>query len=131
MMKMMGRTTKIGNFQNCTPNAAEESLTLDHFPSDGQTLIHEWLTEHDIPWSQKSYHDQVVEPSHAVRYLEPPPSLARIVQIFGITKGTITNHVSESYWSEQKEGRPSWLTRSQRNTLARFTNERFAAGAPS
>jgi hypothetical protein len=42
-------------------NAAEESVTVDYLLSDTQTLVHEWFTEPGIPWSQKSYSEQVTE----------------------------------------------------------------------
>jgi hypothetical protein len=39
-----------------TPDGAEESLAVNHLPTNAQTLVYEWFTERDVLWSQKSYH---------------------------------------------------------------------------
>jgi hypothetical protein len=49
-----------------TPHAAEESPPVHYLPPDAQTLIHEWFTERDIPWIQKSDDKQAAEISHAL-----------------------------------------------------------------
>jgi hypothetical protein len=96
-----------------TPHPVKESFAVYHVWPDAQLLSHEWFTERDIFWSQKSHHKHVAETSHAFRRFDPPISFASIGRIFGVRKGTIAHHFAGSYWYEQKEGRPTWLVQWQ------------------
>jgi hypothetical protein len=70
---------------------------VNHLPPDAQALVHEWIPEHGIHWSQKSHHEQAAEISYALRQLGPPISLGRIDRIFGVTKGTTAHHLADCF----------------------------------
>jgi hypothetical protein len=95
-----GEELVVSKTAHLTPRAAEEPLAVDHLAPDAQTLGHEWFTERDIHWSQKFYHEQVAETSHALRQLDPRISLGWIGRIFGITRETMAHHLAQSCWSE-------------------------------
>jgi hypothetical protein len=86
-------------------------------------------------WSQNdpgcSYHDQIQMIATSLRGLTPPATHKTIGEIFGVTKGTIINHMLDAGWTEQTVGRPSWLTHQESQLIQEFVEDCFDNQQPA
>jgi hypothetical protein len=104
-------------------------LTLDHLTDEEGRRIDEWF-EAAATRGPVTYHDQIVEISHALRSLPRPAVLSRIGLIFGVGKGTIANHMKQKSWSPNLVGRPAILSSTQKALLVAFVAEEAAQRRP-
>jgi hypothetical protein len=104
-----------------------EDLKVENLTDMQTGVVRDWCHHH----LESTYHDQIGEIGAYLRELEPPATYGAIADIFGVKKGTVYNHMADIGWSEQKIGRPSWLTTQESELIHDFIEERFNNQQPA
>jgi hypothetical protein len=66
-----------------------------------------------------------------LRSLENPTTLKKICQIFGISPVSIDSQLKDKGWTNQREGRPSYLNDNDSLLIGKYLNNQLLEGNPS
>lgn len=118
--------SQAGHNQTRRPALGYNELSTERLSEFENAIIADWFNAA----LAKSYHEQIKEIGISLRSLDPPSKYKAIAHVFGVSKGTIINHIRDIGWTGNRMGRPSWLSKEESDIIADFITERFTSLNP-